>query len=249
MIDAVFISDLHLHPQDSDIQARFDAFILWAKKSIKALYILGDFFHAWPGDDSINDWSRAIAKQLHDLSVQGISIFYMHGNRDFLLGSTFAKLAGWTILVEPTVILLGKQKVLLAHGDRYCIHDKAHQRFRILTRNRLFTTLFLMLPLKYRDRLVNKVREFSQENQYKSEQQMDVVASAVIKHMLHYKVDTLIHGHTHKPGLTSYNHSGSELKRYVLSDWDDKPTVLCYYYTKGVCLTQPDLEEVQNVCS
>ena len=237
MIDVVFISDLHLHPENKEIKSRFDAFIHWAKDSVKTIYILGDFFHAWAGDDSIDEWSMGIAKQLHSLSAAGISLFYMHGNRDFLLGNVFASHAGWKILSEPAFITLGKEKVMLVHGDRYCSKDKGHQGFRLLTRNRLFTFLFLSLPLKYREHVVGKVREFSKSNQSKSMEEMDVVTEAVINHMTRYKIATLIHGHTHKPGLNVYWHNSLELKRYVLSDWDDNPQLLCYDNTKGIYFT------------
>lgn len=238
MIDVVFISDLHLHPEDHAIQARFNQFLEWAKVSVKNIYILGDFFHAWAGDDSIDDWSKNIADQLYSLKNLGIQVFYMHGNRDFLLGKRFAKLAGWTILAEPTVIHLGQERVLLAHGDSYCTKDLAHQKFRRLTRNKLFPYLFLKLPLKYRQRLVNEVRNRSQLNQSKSIDEMDVVSETVIRQMNYYKVTQLIHGHTHKPGVTIYENNLKKLHCYVLSDWDDKPHVLCYDYTKGLCYVQ-----------
>jgi UDP-2,3-diacylglucosamine hydrolase len=236
MIDVVFISDLHLHPDDKNIQERFNAFVTWARNSVKTIYILGDFFHAWAGDDSLNDWSMGIAKQLHSLSENGISLFYMHGNRDFLLGEAFARLAGWKIVPEPTIVQLGTEKVMVAHGDRYCTKDKSHQRFRLLTRNKLFTALFLSLPLSYRERLVNKVRTLSESNPSKSIEAMDVVPEAVIKHMSQFNVSTLIHGHTHKPGITNFTNNLHQLKRYVLSDWDDSPTILCYDNTMGLYL-------------
>lgn len=239
MIDAVFISDLHLHPDDKGIQDRFHSFINWAQRSVKKIYILGDFFHAWPGDDSINTWSNAIAEQICTLTQKGIEVYYMTGNRDFLLGSAFAKRAGWKVLTDPTVITLGDSKVLLVHGDRYCIKDKSHQRFRLLTRNRLFTFVFLKFPLSMRKRLVNSVRNISLSNN-KPIEQMDVVNSAVIHHMSKNNTDTLIHGHTHKPGLTNYSYKESELTRYVLSDWDDTPMLLCYDNTKGLYFTQYD---------
>ncbi|PWY55296.1 UDP-2,3-diacylglucosamine diphosphatase [Legionella qingyii] len=234
MIEAVFISDLHLHPDDQAIQERFNQFIEWARVSVKNVYILGDFFHAWAGDDTVDEWSTVIARQLYSLKIQGINLFYMHGNRDFLLGKAFAHMAGWTILSEPTVIQLGQEKILLVHGDRYCTKDRAHQRFRFLTRNRIFSTLFLSLPLKYRNRLVNQVRYRSQMNQSKSIEEMDVVAEVVIDHMLYYQVSQLIHGHTHKFGMTTHQKNSQKLKRYVLSDWDDKPQLLCYDNTKGL---------------
>lgn len=232
MIDAVFISDLHLHPQRNDIQERFNQFIAWCKTvSIKRIYILGDFFHAWAGDDALDEWSRGVAEQLQELTQLNIQLYYMHGNRDFLLGPRFAKLAGWTILTEPNLIKLGNEKVLLVHGDRYCIKDKAHQRFRVLTRNSLFFSLFLRLPLSFRLKLVNKVRQISQNSQYKPMEQMDVCIDAVLRHMSQMKTMTLIHGHTHKQGLSVYDVHGVKWKRYVLSDWDDMPSVLCYHNT------------------
>lgn len=229
----VFISDLHLHPEDQKIQDRFDAFLAWARHGVKSIYILGDFFHAWAGDDSIDEWSMAIAKKLHALTNAGLSLFYMPGNRDFLLGKVFARLAGWTILPEPAFLSLGKERVMLVHGDRYCTQDKGHQLFRHLTRNRLFKALFLSFPLGIRKKIVNKVRALSVSKQGKAEI-MDVVDQTVLAHLAKQKVHTVIHGHTHKPGLTQY----SKDRRYVLSDWDDKPKLLCYDETKGLHFIQ-----------
>lgn len=238
MIKAVFISDLHLHPEEYSIQAYFESFLKWVQlHSVKYIYILGDFFHAWAGDDTINNWSRGIAEQLHALTQQGVNLFYMHGNRDFLLGKSFAHLAGWSILSEPTIIHLGEEKIMLVHGDRYCTKDIAHQCFRLLTRNRIFSTLFLNLPLKYRERLVNQVRVHSQNNTNKSIEQMDVVVESVIRHMQKHLVTKLIHGHTHKPGVITYVANQEKLVRYVLSDWDDSPKILCYDNTKGLYFT------------
>ncbi|MCW8385550.1 UDP-2,3-diacylglucosamine diphosphatase [Fluoribacter dumoffii] len=234
MIEAVFISDLHLHPEEQAIQERFNEFLKWAEGSVKTIYILGDFFHAWAGDDTLNEWSKGIANQLFSLTQQGIKLFYMHGNRDFLLGRNFAKLAGWTTLSEPTIIQLGQEKTLLVHGDRYCIKDIAHQRFRLITRNKLFSALFLSLPVKYRERLVKKVRYRSQMDQSKTAEEMDVVAEEVIQHMGRYQTTQLIHGHTHKPGIYFYQNNTQKLTSYVLSDWDDKPQLLCYHHTKGL---------------
>ncbi len=240
MLDAVFISDLHLHPDDNDIKERFDAFIEWARTSVKKIYILGDFFHAWAGDDSINEWSRAIALQLKELTQHNISIYFMHGNRDFLLGKEFARLAGWTLLPEPTLIQLGNEKILLVHGDRYCTKDRGHQRLRVLTRNRVFTTLFLKCSLAFRERLVSQVRKMSLNKSTKSMEEMDVVSEAVVAHMTKFQISTLIHGHTHKPGITKYNNGDKQLTRFVLSDWDDMPKLLCYDNTKGFYFTHSD---------
>ncbi|MBA2648490.1 MAG: UDP-2,3-diacylglucosamine diphosphatase [Legionella sp.] len=233
MNDLVFISDLHLHPKDKDLQSKFDAFIEWAKISTKKVYILGDFFHVWVGDDAIDDWSHGIANQLQSLKSVGVCVFFMPGNRDFLLNQTFAKLAGWEVLREPTHLKLGGEDVLLMHGDGYCTLDKNHQRFRKLTRNPVFTWMFSCLPLSYRIGLANKVRKLSMA-QTKPPEQMDVVASTVVNHMFHEKVSLLIHGHTHKPGISHYSFKNINMRRYVLSDWDDKPQILSYNSSKGL---------------
>jgi UDP-2,3-diacylglucosamine hydrolase len=233
MIDAVFISDLHLHPDEGAITARFDQFIEWAIKNTKSVYILGDFLHVWPGDDALDAWSKGIAKQLAKLKYHEIKLYFMHGNRDFLLGNHFAELAGMTILSEPSVITLQEEKVLLVHGDRYCTQDKAHQWLRRLTRNALFSLFFLKLPFKFRSGLVNKVRAHSQMNRMKPVESMGIVNDVMIKHMQQMQVTTLIHGHIHKPGLTHHCDNQKDYRQYVLSDWDDNPELLCYDKTNG----------------
>lgn len=240
---AVFISDLHLHPDEPLILARFHQFIAWAAKNTETVYILGDFFHAWPGDDTMNNWSQAIAERLKWLSLQQVAIYYMHGNRDFLLGADFAKLAGITIIPEPTVIELGPHRILLAHGDRYCIHDKGHQRFRKLTRNRWFSSLFLRLPVSLRTKMVTKVRQRSQSNRSKTALQMDVVLEPMVTHMKKHQVKQLIHGHTHKPGLRIHCYNENRYSQYILSDWDDSPQLLCYHRSNSLEFNHIELLE------
>lgn len=232
MLDAVFISDLHLHPEEPEINARFDRFIDWAALNTKSLYILGDFFHAWAGDDGLDEWSRGIAKRLHFLSEKKISIYYIHGNRDFLLGDEFAQLAGMKILPEPVIIQF-KEPIMLMHGDRYCTNDKNHMRLRRLTRNRYFPKIFLSLPLKFRNEIVRKLRAHSQKNITKSMAEMDIVVESMVKHMQQNEVKILIHGHIHKPGLINYEYNDSNYSQYVLSDWDDRPQLLCYNKSNG----------------
>ena len=233
MIDAVFISDLHLHPNDLDITERFNTFIEWAAHNTRSIYILGDFFHLWPGDDAIDAWSKSIAAKLAGLAAAGIQLYFLHGNRDFLLGEKFAKLASLTLLSEPTVIKLGKQNVLLVHGDRYCTNDKGHQWLRRLTRNAIFPRLFLHLPFAFRSKLVNEVRQHSQVNRSKSNADMDIVTTVMMDHMRQLDLSILIHGHIHKPGFSTHTYMGKKYLQYVLSDWDDKPDLLCYDNSKG----------------
>ncbi|PJD95689.1 MAG: UDP-2,3-diacylglucosamine diphosphatase [Legionella sp.] len=235
MIEAVFISDLHLHPERDDINQLFFAFLQWAKDSkVQNIYILGDFFHVWAGDDSLDEWSIGIASRCREIVQSGIRVFYMHGNRDFLLGVRFAHLAQWSLLKEPTLISLGEQTVLLAHGDQYCTKDIAHQRFRRLTRNKFFIWFFLKLPLAIRLKLVSQIRKKSQATRNKPVEIMEVTPHAVLEDMLNYKASLLIHGHTHKPGMSSYEKDDLFLRRYVLSDWDVIPWILCYNETVGV---------------
>lgn len=232
--EAVFISDLHLEPTEQDITNRFNAFITWAAANTNSVYILGDFFHAWAGDDELDSWSESIAKRLKWLTEQQVSVFYMHGNRDFLLGHNFAKLAGFRILPEPSLINLHNHSILLAHGDRYCTNDKSHQRFRRITRSRWFSPLFLQLPLKLRKKLVKKVRQHSQTNTSKTAVQMDIVLQPMLEHMQTNVVTLLIHGHIHKAGLRNHVYNGTKYSQYVLSDWDDNPNLLCYCKANGL---------------
>lgn len=233
MNDAVFISDLHLHPKQPEITAYFQQFIQWAATSTRRLYILGDFFHVWTGDDGIDQWHLDIAAQLSWLAQQGVSISFMHGNRDFLLGETFANAASMTLLQDPTVITLDNQRVLLTHGDQYCTHDRGHQWLRRLTRNRLFSFLFLNIPMALRAKCVSSVRTYSQHHRQKPSWRMAIVPSVMIAQMQRMKTEVVVHGHIHKPGLTTHVVHHKTYRQYVLSDWDVPPTILCYNTTKG----------------
>ena len=232
-IDAVFISDLHLNPNEPDIQERFQRFVKWAALHTKSVYILGDFFHVWAGDDSLDEWSESIASELSWLAGQGVSLFYIHGNRDFLIGNDFAKRASLQILPDPTVINCNGQRVLLTHGDQYCSNDRGHQWLRRITRNRLFSFVFLRIPYHLRSKWVNQMRQQSERNKRKPMWSMDIVPSTMLLEMSHMHADIVIHGHIHQPGLTHHSCRGRDYRQYVLSDWDDNPKVLCYYISKG----------------
>lgn len=233
MIDAVFISDLHLNQNEPEIFERFKTFILWAAQHTRSVYILGDFFHAWAGDDCLDEAAIAVADELAYLATQGVVVYFMKGNRDFLVGQAFAARAGMKCLVEPHVLSLGDERVVLVHGDRYCTQDKAHQGFRRLTRNRVFEYLFLQLPKSWRQGLVAGVRGYSQA-QKKPLSTLGVVPKSLVRHLKTLDVMKVIHGHTHQPGLTLHEASGVSYEQYVLSDWDDKPHILCYDKSKGL---------------
>lgn len=232
-IEAVFISDLHLHPENVAIQERFNQFVHWARQHVQSVYILGDFFHVWPGDEALDAWSIPILEQLAQFTTSGIPVYFMPGNRDFLIGEHFIKASGVTLLEEPCVIRLHDEKILLMHGDAYCTNDKSHQWLRRLTRNRIFPKLFLKLPYAIRSRLVNSVRARSQANHSKPDSAFVIMPSVMIKHMQSLDVTTIIHGHIHKPGLSHYTNKGQYYRQYVLSDWDDIPSIVCYDETNG----------------
>jgi UDP-2,3-diacylglucosamine hydrolase len=246
MIDAVFISDLHLHPDNAAITYRFERFIEWASSNARAVYILGDFFHVWPGDDGLDEFSWSIAGQLADLQANGVNVFFMPGNRDFLLGKAFASIAKLILLPDPTVIDLGGEQILLAHGDRYCTRDTGHQWLRRLTRNWFFPKLFMKLPLSRRIKIVNEVRRHSQSNRSKPPLFMEIVVSSMITHMRKLNVRNIIHGHIHVPGKITHQEGGDFFQQYVLSDWDDKPFIMCYDQACGFYFVQPVESEHAN---
>lgn len=234
MNEAVFISDLHLHPQMPDIMRKFRRFVQWASKNTLSVYILGDFLHVWPGDDAMDAWSEEIAALLAQLSAQQVRVYFLPGNRDFLIGKTFLHKANMRLLQEPALISLGKERILLAHGDRYCTHDVSHQWLRWFTRNRWFKTLFLRLPYRLRRMFVDQARSYSQKNQRKSSASMDIVAKPMLADLCHFDAVALIHGHTHRPGLKVHRYQNADLRQYTLSDWDEIPSALCYNKSKFV---------------
>ena len=239
MLQSVFISDLHLNPDEPAITARFYAFLNWVVTQKADVYILGDFFHAWAGDDAMDEWAIGIARTIKSVAEQGICFFFMAGNRDFLIGDAYLKLAGMKKLTEPVVIEL-EQSVLLAHGDRYCTLDKSHQRFRKLTRNPVFRWLFLKIPVSLRVKMVGKVRQTSKAKAYDPEK-MRAIPDALIRHMRKFQAFCVIHGHTHRFAENAYESNGDIYKQFILSDWDDIPHILCYDKTMGLYFTQLNL--------
>lgn len=230
--DVMFIADLHLHPQQPKITEKFFRFCEFAKKNTKELYILGDFIHAWPGDDAIDEWSLSIIKSLAELVDSGVKVYFMEGNRDFLLGKKFLHQAQVKYLPDPSIINLGGKRVLLTHGDRYCTDDISHQRLRRFTRNKLFKFLFLRVPYKYRSKVVNKVRQYSANGRSMTiGTNMLTVPATIIKHLRKYNLSLVIHGHTHLPGLTEHKDNQESFFQYVLSDWDAEPLIMCYNCT------------------
>ncbi len=221
---SLFISDLHLTPGRPDITRAFLCFLEQNAPAAEKLYILGDFFEYWIGDDVMDEFHLQIAEALRKLSERGVEIFFMHGNRDFLVGNRFCELSGCISLSDPSCISLGGKPVVLVHGDSLCTLDASYMKFRRIVRNTLIQKLFLSLPKKIRRRLADRLRERSMTAaRGKSLSTMDVTPDAVTDILKQYQCQTLIHGHTHKPDV---HNLGSGLQRIVLGDWDTHGWVL-----------------------
>lgn len=231
MKHTLFISDLHLQAEQLEIVDIFRRFMQNQAKEADAVYILGDLFEVWIGDDDHTDFNRSIQLILKTFtSTTGIPVYLMHGNRDFLLGQDFARETGCQLMNDPTVIHLYGWSVLLKHGDDLCIDDKGHVRFRAATRHPVVQKLFLSLPLLFRRYLARKIRQISEKNnQQKPMAIMDVNASAVEQVMQAMGVTQLIHGHTHRPAIHALQVNGQAAERIVLAAWHEQGNALVYY--------------------
>lgn len=219
----LLISDLHLEPQRPDITRAFVHFLQTRARQAEALYILGDFFEVWVGDDAMDAFQHEIASALRELADSGTRLYLMHGNRDFMLGQGFCQLAGCTLLSDPCRVSFNGEPVLLMHGDSLCTRDAAYMRMRRLLRNPLSLWLLRHLPLAKRHALARKLRKQSQlQTRQKAASIIDVTPSEVPRLMAKYGVRTLIHGHTHRPARHTLEVNGQSAQRIVLGDWDQQ---------------------------
>lgn len=224
----LFISDLHLCASRPGITAAFIEFLQNTASKVKALYILGDLFEYWAGDDDIDDtFHQQIISSFKNLSATGVKVFLMHGNRDFLIAEGFCQMAGITLLDDPTMIDLHGKKALLSHGDDLCVDDVAYQQFRIQVRDKKWQHEFLNQPLQIRKKQIEAIRARSeQEKTQKSLEIMDVNNEAVIALLRKYQPDMLIHGHTHRPNQHSIDLNERLITRWVLGDWYEQGSYL-----------------------
>lgn len=223
----LFISDLHLDAQHSEISRQFLAFLAGPAARADALYILGDLFEVWIGDDDPEPEKRRIVEALRALTDGGVPCYVMHGNRDFLLGQRFCADSGCRLLEDPTIIHLHGARVLTMHGDTLCTDDRPYQNLRAMVRDPGWQRMFLALSPEQRRALADQARAGSREHIAQSMSSiMDVNAGAVEAVMRAAGVSILLHGHTHRPNVHRFELDGAPAARIVLGDWHEQGSVL-----------------------
>ncbi|MFD0740516.1 UDP-2,3-diacylglucosamine diphosphatase [Lysobacter koreensis] len=228
----LFISDLHLDAERPAITDLFGRFLRDEARGADALYILGDLFEAWVGDDDPSETGAFVATELRALRDAGTPVYFMRGNRDFLLGDAYAHRAGMTLLPDPAVVVLYGTPTLLMHGDLLCTDDVAYQAFRAQTRHPQWQAQFLAQPLAARLAFAHQARAASRAHQAGLQGQgtmetiTDVAPATVAATLARYGIDTLIHGHTHRPAIHELEVDGRGCERIVLGDWYDHGSVL-----------------------
>ncbi len=233
-MSTLFVSDLHLDPVRPEITALFLRFLREEAAGADALYILGDLFEAWVGDDDPSEAGAEVAAGLRALAGAGVPLYFMHGNRDFLIGADYARRAGMRILPDPAVVSLYGQPVLLMHGDLLCSDDTAYQAFRAQTRDPQWQQRFLAQPLEARLAFAAQARQASMARQREMlqgdrgtfETVTDVTPATVEATLARFGVDTLIHGHTHRPAIHTLDVGTRSCRRIVLGDWYEQGSVL-----------------------
>ncbi|MDO9371329.1 MAG: UDP-2,3-diacylglucosamine diphosphatase [Gammaproteobacteria bacterium] len=225
----LFISDLHLCEQRPAPAQRFIRFLEQEARGADVLYILGDLFEVWLGDDDTSDFHRTITHALHACAQGGTQVFVMHGNRDFLIGAEFEQQSGCRLLPDPSVIDVDGMPALIMHGDTLCTDDIEYQEFRVTVRDAEWQRQFLAKPLQQRREIARHLRDESQiRTRVKSEQIMDVNQQTVERVMREHHISLLIHGHTHRPALHDFMLDGKPARRIVLGDWYEQGSVLTH---------------------
>ncbi len=232
----LFISDLHLDADHPAIGEQFLDFLAADARKAAALYILGDLFESWVGDDDPNPHYAVIKTAIRTLADSGVPVFFMHGNRDFMIGPQFAAETGVTLLNDPTPLELFGNRVLLSHGDALCTDDKQYQQVRQMTRDPEWQAMMRAKPLEERLAFAAQARADSLAHQSSASNDiMDVNADAVIKVFHDHEVDILLHGHTHRPAVHLLELPDRQVTRIVLGDWYEQGSVV-YWDDEG-----PDL--------
>jgi len=226
-VTTLFISDLHLEAERPEIGDQFIRFLQTDATEAEALYILGDLFEAWVGDDDPNAHYGIIKAAIRKLSDSGVPVYFMHGNRDFMIGAGFAGETGVQILPDPHPIELYGSTVLLSHGDALCTDDLEYQQVRLMTRNPQWQAMMLTKSLEERLAFAAAARSKSQNrNASLSAEIMDVNQHEVEKLITEHGVDILLHGHTHRPAVHDVDLGKRAAQRIVLGDWYEQGSVL-----------------------
>jgi UDP-2,3-diacylglucosamine hydrolase len=226
-VTTLFISDLHLDGESPEIGEQFLGFLSGEAARADALYILGDLFESWVGDDDPDPHYARMKRALRSFVDSGVPVFFMHGNRDFMVGDEFAAETGMTLLDDPTLIELYGKKVLLSHGDALCIDDKQYQQVRLMTRNPDWQAMMRAKPLEERIAFANSARQRSKAyHDSVGDDIMDVNQDAVVGTFRTRDIDILLHGHTHRPAVHDVELEDRTAKRIVLGDWYEQGSVV-----------------------
>src|SRR5215469_12176215 len=225
----LFVSDVHLSAAAPQATEQFLAFLRAEAAGAEALYILGDLFEAWVGDDDREPANERVCAALRALTAGGVACFALHGNRDFLLGSGFCERSGCRLLADPVVAQLDGEPVLLTHGDALCTDDHSYQELRSVVRDPAWQRRFLALPRAHRELLADEARAGSRRHTARSVPDiMDVNAQAVTATFRATGVRRMIHGHTHRPGVHDLEVDGLSAQRIVLGAWYEQGSYLVY---------------------
>jgi UDP-2,3-diacylglucosamine hydrolase len=223
----LFISDLHIDASRPAISDQFLGFLRTEAQDAAALYILGDLFETWIGDDAPDAAQSAAIAGLNELTSGGVPCFVMHGNRDFLLSTAFCRMSGAQLLPDPLTVTLHGESVLVMHGDALCTDDRAYQRLRATVHDAGWQRQFLALPINARRALAGAARAGSEAHTAAMESAItDVNADSVARALRASGSTTLLHGHTHRPAIHALEVDGQPRTRIVLGDWYDQGSVL-----------------------
>ncbi len=219
-MSTLFVSDLHLEASQPEIGDQFQNFLRGEARDATALYILGDLFEAWLGDDDPNPYYSQMKSALRELTATGVAVNLMHGNRDFMIGEYFAEETGVTMLADPVIVDLYTDKVLLCHGDALCTDDVHYQQIRAMTREPKWQAMMLSKSIQERIEFVIQARIESQaRGETLDDEIMDVNQDAVEATFRKHDVNTMIHGHTHRPAVHAVDLGDRSATRIVLGDW------------------------------
>ncbi|MAJ30268.1 MAG: UDP-2,3-diacylglucosamine diphosphatase [Gammaproteobacteria bacterium] len=231
-----FISDLHLEKIESSIVSIFSEFLEHLDQDDQ-LYILGDLFESWIGDDNVSELSEFVGNQLNSLSERGINISIMHGNRDFLIGNDFCNAASIKLINDPCIVEMNGEKVMLTHGDQLCTDDIEYQTFRSIVRNPIWQKDFLNFPISKREKIAGETKNASKDSKIKKTMEiMDVNDDAVLKAFDDNDIGIMIHGHTHRPNIHKISNNDCIFTRYVLGDWSKESAIILKWDKTGIKL-------------